>query len=61
MALNGEKMKASKIIEGLNQLGGANGIGILDIVENRLIGMKDRGFMRPPAAPSSIGPTRCWR
>ena len=43
VAFNGEKMKASKIIEKLNEVGGANGIGIIDIVENRLVGMKDRG------------------
>ncbi len=48
VALNGEKMKASKIIEGLNLLGGQNGIGIIDIVENRLIGMKDRGVYETP-------------
>ena len=48
VALNGEKMKASKIIEGLNQLGGANGIGLLDIVENRLVGMKSRGVYETP-------------
>ena len=48
VALNGEKMKASKIIEGLNKVGGANGIGIIDIVENRLIGMKDRGVYETP-------------
>ena len=48
VALNGEKLKASKIIEKLNALGGANGIGIIDIVENRLIGMKDRGVYETP-------------
>ncbi len=48
VALNGEKMKASKIIEGLNKVGGANGIGIIDIVENRLVGMKDRGVYETP-------------
>ena len=48
VALDGEKMKASKIIEKLNQIGGANGIGIIDIVENRLIGMKDRGVYETP-------------
>ena len=41
-------MKASKIIEKLNALGGANGIGIIDIVENRLVGMKDRGVYETP-------------
>ena len=48
VALDGEKMKASKIIEKLNAVGGANGIGIIDIVENRLIGMKDRGVYETP-------------
>ena len=48
VALNGLKMKASKIIEKLNEVGGANGIGIIDIVENRLVGMKDRGVYETP-------------
>ena len=48
VAVNGEKMKASKIIEKLNELGGKNGIGIIDIVENRLIGMKDHGIYETP-------------
>ncbi len=48
VAFNSEKMKASKIIEELNKVGGANGIGILDIVENRLVGMKDRGVYETP-------------
>ena len=48
VAVNGEKMKASKIIEKLNELGGKNGIGIIDIVENRLIGRKDHGIYETP-------------
>ncbi len=48
VAINGEKMKASKIVEKLNEIGGANGIGIIDIVENRLVGMKDRGVYETP-------------
>lgn len=48
VAIDGQKMKASKIIEKLNKLGGENGIGIIDIVENRLIGMKDRGVYETP-------------
>ena len=48
VALNGEKMKASKIIEGLKELGGANGIGSIVIVENRLVGMKDQGVYDTP-------------
>ena len=48
VAYNGEKMKASQIIAKLNEVGGANGIGIIDIVENRLVGMKDRGVYETP-------------
>ena len=48
VALDGEKMKASEIIKKLNKIGGANGIGLLDIVENRLVGMKDRGVYETP-------------
>ena len=48
VSINGEKMKASKIIEKLNEIGGRNGIGIIDIVENRLVGMKDRGVYETP-------------
>ncbi len=48
VAIDGEKMKASDIIKKLNKLGGANGIGLLDIVENRLVGMKDRGVYETP-------------
>ncbi len=47
-AVDGVKMKASDIIRKLNDLGGANGIGLLDIVENRLVGMKDRGVYETP-------------
>ena len=48
VALNGVKMSAKEIILGLNELGGANGIGLLDIVENRLVGMKCRGVYETP-------------
>ena len=48
VALNGEKMTAKQIILALNKLGGENGIGLLDIVENRLVGMKDRGVYETP-------------
>ncbi len=41
-------MKALEIVEKLNELGGANGIGLLDIVENRLVGMKSRGVYETP-------------
>ena len=48
VAINGEKKKASDIIRDLNEYGGKNGIGIIDIVENRLVGMKDRGVYESP-------------
>ena len=48
VALDGEKMSASEIIWKLNELGGKNGIGLLDIVENRLVGMKCRGVYETP-------------
>ena len=48
IAVDGEKMKVSDIIRKLNKLGGENGVGILDIVENRLIGMKDHGIYETP-------------
>ena len=48
VALNGEKMDAVSLIWKLNELGGKNGIGLLDIVENRLVGMKCRGVYETP-------------
>ena len=48
VALDGEKMSAKDIILKLNELGGKNGIGLLDIVENRLVGMKSRGVYETP-------------
>ena len=48
VALNDEKMSAKEIILKLNELGGANGIGLLDIIENRLVGMKCRGVYETP-------------
>ncbi len=46
--LNGETMKVSTMIEKLNEIGGANGIGLIDIVENRVVGMKSRGVYETP-------------
>ena len=48
VAYNGEKMSAKNIILALNKVGGENGIGLLDIVENRLVGMKCRGVYETP-------------
>ncbi len=47
-AVDGKEMGAVELVEYLNQLGGENGIGLLDIVENRLVGMKDRGVYESP-------------
>ena len=47
-SVNGKKMKVSDIIKELNKLGGENGIGIVDIVENRVVGMKSRGVYETP-------------
>ena len=48
VALNGMQMTAKEIILKLNEIGGQNGIGLLDIVENRLVGMKCRGVYETP-------------
>ena len=48
VALNGKEMKASEIIDELNKIGGRNGIGIIDIVESRVVGMKSRGVYETP-------------
>ena len=47
-SVNGKKMKVSEIIHTLNELGGKHGIGIIDIVENRVVGMKSRGVYETP-------------
>ena len=48
VALNGEKMSQREILEKLNEIGGQHGIGIIDIVENRVVGMKSRGVYETP-------------
>lgn len=48
IAVNGEKMSVLNIISKLNEIGGKNGIGIVDMVENRLVGMKSRGVYETP-------------
>ena len=48
VAIDGKKMKGSDIVAYLNKVGGENGIGIADIVENRLVGMKSRGVYETP-------------
>ena len=48
VAIDGEKMDGVSIVKKLNELGGANGIGLADLVENRLVGMKSRGVYETP-------------
>ena len=48
VAIDGEKMDAVSLVQKLNKVGGENGIGIADIVENRLVGMKSRGVYETP-------------
>lgn len=48
VAINGQEMDGVSLIKKLNELGGANGIGILDMIENRLVGMKSRGIYETP-------------
>ena len=48
VALNGETMKGADLVKALNKLGGENGIGLADIVENRVVGMKSRGVYETP-------------
>lgn len=48
VAVNGKKLGPVELIETLNKIGGANGIGIVDMVENRLVGMKSRGVYETP-------------
>ena len=48
VAINGQKKKVADIIRDLNKLGGKHGVGIIDIVENRVVGMKSRGVYETP-------------
>ena len=48
MAINGEKMSPATMLTALNKYGGDNGIGRLDIVESRFVGMKSRGVYETP-------------
>ncbi|HNW85548.1 MAG TPA: argininosuccinate synthase [Candidatus Limiplasma sp.] len=48
VTVDGEKLSPVALVEKLNQLGGANGVGLVDLVENRLVGMKSRGVYETP-------------
>ena len=48
VAVNGDKLSALGVVEALNEIGGRNGIGRIDMVENRFVGMKSRGVYESP-------------
>ncbi|MBQ5368389.1 MAG: argininosuccinate synthase [Thermoguttaceae bacterium] len=48
VAVNGQKMSAYEVVSALNKIGGRNGVGIIDMVENRFVGMKSRGVYEAP-------------
>jgi argininosuccinate synthase len=48
VALNGEKMDGVQLLIALNKIGGRNGVGVIDLVENRIVGMKSRGIYETP-------------
>ncbi|TNE57239.1 MAG: argininosuccinate synthase [Alphaproteobacteria bacterium] len=58
VAINGEKMSPATLLTRLNELGGANGIGRADIVENRFVGMKSRGVYETPGGTILIAAHR---
>ena len=58
-AVDGKEMGAVELVEYLNKLGGENGIGLLDIVENRLVGMKSRGVYETPGGCHPVQGHQC--
>ena len=61
VSLNGQPMKVSEIITELNTLGGKHGIGIIDIVENRVVGMKSRGVYETPGGTILMEAHGSWK
>ena len=57
VSIDGEAMSPATLLTKLNELGGANGIGRLDLVENRFVGMKSRGVYETPGGTVPIGGT----
>ena len=58
VAIDGKEMKPSDILRALNKIGGENGIGRVDIVENRFVGMKSRGVYETPGGQGAHAPAR---
>ena len=61
MAVNGKALNPLGVMRTLNQLGGKHGVGRVDLVENRFVGMKSAASTRPPAAPSCTSPIARWK
>ena len=59
-AINGIEYSPLALVEKLNEIGGQNGVGITDMVENRLVGIKSAAFMNAPAVQSFTTPTVNW-
>ncbi len=59
VAVNGKRMKALEIVKKLNALGGKHGVGIVDIVENRVVGMKSRGVYETPGGAIIMAGHEC--
>ena len=60
VAIDGERLSPAVLLTRLNQLGHDNGVGRLDLVENRFVGMKSRGVYERRAGPSCWSPTGAW-
>jgi len=58
--VNGISLGPVDLVSTLNELGGKHGVGRIDIVENRLVGMKSRGVYETPGGSISTGPTKDW-
>jgi len=60
-AVNGKKLSPLGVMKTLNKIGGKHGVGRVDMVENRYVGMKSRGVYERPAAPSCTLRTGRWK
>jgi len=61
VAVNGKKLSPLGVMQALNKLGGKPGVGRVDMVENRYVGMKSRACTKPPAAPSCTSRIGRWK
>lgn len=61
VAVNGERLSPAALLQRLNEIGGRHGVGRVDIVENRFVGMKSRGVYETPGGRSSTTPGGRWK